>query len=63
MDTYEVAVLAEDYRIKRERWEALRLVNIANRTDEERAKLNAEYHVAEAEAIQAYRALERAKVS
>lgn len=63
MDTYEVAVLAEDYRIKRERWEALRLVNIANRTAEERAKLIAEYHGAEAEAMRALLALERAKMA
>lgn len=62
MDAYEIAVLAEDYENKRLRVEAMRMRNMAGLSAEETVKANVDYHVAEAEAFEAWRKLEEAKL-
>ena len=62
MDKYEIAVLAEDYERKRIRFEALGMCNVAGLKLEERIASAVEYHVAEAETMEAFRLLEQAKV-
>lgn len=63
MDKYEVATLAEDYETKRMRFQALGMQNTYGLSADERTKQAIEYHVAEAEMMQAYKALNAAKVS
>lgn len=61
MDKYEIAVLAEDYEAKQRYFRMLQMMN--TRTDpEERRKQSIEYHVAEAEMLEAWKLLERAKM-
>ena len=60
MDKYEVAVLAEDYHNKRERFRYMQTSNISLDA-EQRRKDAIEYHVAEAEMLEALQVLERAK--
>lgn len=63
MDKYEVAVLAEDYERKRMAFEMHQRANVANLTPDERVKASIEYHIAEAELIDAMVALNKAKHS
>jgi hypothetical protein len=61
MDKYEVAVLAEDYDAKSQRFRYMQMSNTA--TDPEaRRQQTIDYHVAEAEMLEAWKALERAKM-
>jgi hypothetical protein len=61
MDKYEIAVLAEDYEVKSQRFRMLQMMNTATNW-EERKKQAIEYHVAEAEMLEAWKLLERAKM-
>lgn len=58
---YEIAVLAEDYEAKRLRHECLGYVNTAGKTAEALEKLNIDYHIADAEKLEAWGRLEAAK--
>ena len=60
MDKYEVAVLAEDYQQKREAFHHHQVRNTPTDPEEAR-KASISYHVAEAEMLEAWRRLERAK--
>lgn len=61
MDKYEVAVLAEDYEAKSQYFRCLQMMNTA--TDpEKRRQQTIDYHVAEAEMLEAWKKLERAKM-
>lgn len=61
MDKYEITVLAEDYEQKRAAFEAHRMRNVYGLTPDEASKASAAYHIAEAEMLEAYKQLERAK--
>lgn len=61
MDTYEISVLAEDLSNKRLRREMLAMRNVAGLSPADRAKLEIEYHQADAEFLDAGWRLERAK--
>lgn len=61
MDKYEVAVLAEDYEMKRMVWQAHAMMNMPVDPEKRRASAVA-YHVAEAEMFEAWRRLEGAKL-
>jgi hypothetical protein len=58
---YEIAVLADDYESKRQRFEMLGLINTQGKTAEERTKMSIEYHQADADVRQAWTRLETAK--
>jgi hypothetical protein len=58
---YEIALLAEDYEAKRLRHENLGYVNTSGKTAEELEKLNIDYHIADAEKLEAWGRLTAAK--
>jgi hypothetical protein len=57
---YEIAVLSEDYENKRLRFECLGMLNIYGKTPEQLVKQSIEYHIAEAEKIEAWQKLRSA---
>ena len=61
MDKYEVAKLADNFDAKQQRFRMLQMMNIASDPDKRRQQ-TIEYHVAEAEMIEAFKLLERAKL-
>ena len=61
MDKYEIAVLAEDYEAKRGAFEMHRMRNVYGLAPDEKTKATVAYHIAEAEMMEAFKALERAK--
>lgn len=62
MDKYEVATLAEDYENKRARFQMLGIMNSQPAGTPERLQQSIDYHIAEAEMWEAYKALNSAKV-
>jgi hypothetical protein len=58
---YEIAVLAEDYENKRIRHEMLGYVNTYGKTADELRQQSINYHIADAEKIEAWLRLEAAK--
>lgn len=58
---YEIAVLAEDYANKRLRFECLAMANAHGKTAEEAMKQTIQYHIAEAEKLEAWARLQVAK--
>jgi hypothetical protein len=59
---YEIAVLADDYAAKKLRFECLGMANVYGLTGEEATKRSIEYHIAEAEKLEAWGKLEAAKL-
>jgi hypothetical protein len=60
---YEIAVLAEDYQSKKLRHECLGMRNAHGLSAEEATRRSIEYHISEAEKLEAWANLERAKVA
>lgn len=58
---YEIAVLADDYENKRLRLECLGMANVFGISGDEAKRRSIEYHIAEAEKLEAWARLERAK--
>jgi hypothetical protein len=61
MDKYEIAVLAEDYQAKSLRFRSMQMMNTAAEPTLRRQQA-IDYHVAEAEMLEAWKLLERAKM-
>lgn len=60
---YEIAVLAEDYRNKKLRFDCLSALNVYRLSAEEATRRSIEYHIADAEKLEAWARLEAAKLA
>lgn len=58
---YEIAVLAEDYENKRQRWYCLGALNTAGKTATERTKMSVDFHIAHAEMLESWGRLKAAE--
>ena len=60
-DKYEIAVLAQDYADKKLRYDCLAMANAHGKTAEESMKQSINFHIADAEKLEAWGKLQAAK--